>query len=185
MFEAIITSIIGGGATGLLGVIIQRFADHKNKQLDMEKIKSQNDHEIALRKVDAEIMQQEWAARTQVAETEGYYKESVEDSKAFASSLMSEPQLYSVNVKPNKFQGSMLVILDFIRGLVRPGLTIYLCVLTSLIYFHAYKMLGVAMESTQAYEVLKLIIGTVLYLFSTCLLWWFGVRNKAPAPRIR
>lgn len=180
----IATSIIGGGITGILGVIVQRVADYKNKQLDLELSKQKFEQDVKLRQIDAEIMEKEYAGRNQIAMTEGAAQMDVADSQAFAASF-NGPIRYSENVKPNKTQGFMLVLLDFIRGLVRPMLTIYLCLVTTLMYFHARKLMGKEfLKPDQALELMKLIIGTVLYLTTTCILHWFGTRNKQKAPKI-
>jgi len=76
------------------------------------------------------------------------------------------------------------VIIDFIRGIVRPGLTVYLCALTTMIYVQARELLGKEdMTLASAIELEKLIVQTILYLTTTCILWWFGTRNSAPQPR--
>jgi len=184
--ETFFSSILSGGATGLIGIIIQRWADYKNKKLDIEASRERFSHERDMRKVDAEIMAQEWAARTKVAEIEVAGKIDVADSEAFAASF-NEPVRYSDGVKPTAGQGWMLIVLDFIRGIVRPGLTVYLCVLTTLIYLHARTLIGkegAILSSDQAVDLVKLIVGTVLYLATTCVLWWFGTRNKQKPPKV-
>jgi len=186
MLISLLTSIFSGGVTGLVGVIVQRFAEYKNRQLDLAANREKMAHEVALRKADAEIMAQEWAARTKVAEVEATGREAVEDSKAFAVALSSEPKRYSEGVKPSRGQGWALVVLDIIRGIVRPALTIYLCALTTFIYLHSRHLLNdKPIGPEQAMELLQLIIGTVLYLTTTCVLFWFGTRNKQEPPRVR
>lgn len=184
MFEflgSMFTSILSGGMTGIFGVAVQRFADYKNKQLDAQVLLQKQAHEIALREIDSKIMAQEWAGRTRVAEAEATGKEAAEDAKAFAASF-SEPSKFAVAT--SSAQNWLFVILDFIRGIVRPVLTVYLCILTTAIYVHAKGLLASDMSHGEAYELVKLIVGTILYLFTTCLLWWFGVRNKQPGPKI-
>lgn len=181
MLGTFFSSILSGGVTGILGVMVQRYADLQNKKLDRELSNDRYIHEEEMRRLDAEIMREEWAQRTRIAEIEAAGKVEVADSEAFAASF-NEPSLYSAKVQPTRGQSWMLVILDFIRGIVRPGLTIYLCVVTTLIYMHAKTLAG-SMTEAQAAELLKLVVGTILYLCTTCLLWWFGVRNKQPAPK--
>ena len=36
----------------------------------------------------------------------------------------------------------------------------------------------------QTEEMWGLIVGTILYLTTTCVLWWFGTRNKQEQPKI-
>jgi hypothetical protein len=186
MFEflgTVASSILGGGVTGLFGVAVQRIFDYKNKHLDIEANEKKYAHEINSKRVDAEIMQQEWAARTRVAEIEVEGRSDVAQSEAFSKSF-NEPVRYSESVKPSKGQGWMLVILDFIRGIVRPGLTIYLCVVTTMIYLQAHALLGTGVDPKEALELVKMIVGTELYLCTTCVLWWFGTRNKGAAPKL-
>lgn len=174
------SSILGGGITGILGVAVQRFADYKNKQLDIAASREKYAHEASMKRADAEIMQAEWAARTKVAEIETTGKIDVADSSAFAASFQTEPQRYSADVKPNVAQSWVFVILDFFRGIIRPGLTVYLCILTTLVYVQIDQKLKTnPLDQAQLAEISRLVIGTILYLTSSCCMWWFGTRNKA------
>lgn len=175
-----ILGVVGGGVTGLFGVVVQRIFDLKKQRLDQEARRDQYAHEIAKIKAEGEMMQLEYAARTQVAVAEAQGKEAVADAAAFGASQASEPQRFSDPSKADKLQAWLLFIIDFIRGLVRPGLTMYLCFVTTLIYLDAHLALkGQQMSTTQAIELTQRVIDTILYLTTTCLLWWFGVRNKA------
>lgn len=182
-----VMSVFSGGVTGLLGVGIQRIFDWLNKREEIKAQESKQAHEVAMLRANAEVMAQEWAARTRVAEVEAAGKEAVADAQAFAASFGMEPQSYSVKVKPSKGQGWLLVALDFIRGIIRPGLTVYLCAITTLVYFQARDMLlsfRAQMDPIDAVDISKLVISTVLYLTTTCVLWWFGTRNKQSAPKV-
>jgi len=183
-FGELLTSVFGGGLTGLLGVIVQKVADYKAKKLELEIQRDKQHHEIELRKVDAAIMQQEWAARTKVAEVEAAGAEAVADSKAFAISLASEPKRYSEGIPATPRQAWMMFTLDLLRGIVRPGLTIYLCAITTIIYVQANKLIQGGIEPTDAVEIVKVIINTILYLTTTCILFWFGTRNKQAGPKL-
>lgn len=180
----ILGSILSGGATGLLGVGIQKLFDFKTKKLELDAEQKKFEHEVALRRVDAEIMQQEWASRTKVAEVEASAKVEVEDAKAFATALTSEPKMYSEGTTRTPAQVWMLIILDFLRGIVRPGLTIYLCFITTVIYYQANKLLNTNLIlPTMAYDLVNQIVQTVLYLTTTCVLFWFGARNHTKGPK--
>ena len=176
------SAIIGGGATGILGAAVQRYADYKGRQLDLQAQASKQTHEVAMREADAKIMAQEWAARTQVATIEGETREAEADARAIEASYQLEPKQYSGSVKPTRGQGWLLVLLDVLRGVVRPGLTIYLCVLTTQIYNEMASQVG-PLTADQRYETTKLIVGTILYLFTTVTLWWFGTRSSGKQPR--
>ena len=160
----VLGSVFGGGVTGLLGVAIQRVADYKNKKLDIELEKTKFQHEVAIQTLIAN-------AKIEVADSEGF-KES-----------QKERAIYSSQVKPSEKQGWVLITLDVIRGTIRPFLTIYLCALTTLIYFHAKRIISFdLMAPNDATALVNKIIEAVLYLTVSAVLWWFGTRNKGKQP---
>lgn len=177
---SLITSAFGGGLTGLIGGAVQKVFEYKTKKLEIEAAKEKYTHEVALRKVDAEIMKEEWAARTKVADIEATAKIEVADSAAFAESLKTENKNYLDYLdKLNDKQDWFFVILEFIRGSIRPFLTVYLCGVTTLIYLKAARLLSAdVILPGMAYDLLTQIINTVLYVTTTCVLWWFGTRNS-------
>lgn len=182
-----IGSILSGGATGLLGVAFQRFFDFLKIKQELQLKKMEMDHEVAMRREDAAIMAQEWAARTKVAEVEAAGREAVAAENAFAASFTMEPKQYSARAKIGPVAGAVLVALDFVRGIVRPGLTIYLCAITTLIYIEARAVIaGVdVLTNAEAVAIHSTIVNTILYLTTTCVLWWFGTRNKQKPPGVK
>lgn len=163
-----------GGITGILGAGLQLFAQYKLEQLKLETLKIKNEHEIA-------ITNAEWAGRSQVAATEAAGREAVADSEALAASYKMEPTMYSAGQKLGVMQRWVFVLLDFVRGIIRPALTIYLGALTTYVLWLVNETVGVrVLTATQAYELWVMVVGTVMYLTTTCVLWWFGTRNKTP-----
>lgn len=151
-----ISSIFLNGALGLVGGIAQKIADYKTKKLELELLQKKTEAEIQLRRVDAEIMAQEWQARTKVAEIEAEAKISVEDSKAFAASYELEPKQYGI------------LFLDILRGSIRPLLTVYLVVLTSIAYSRTNG--GIVNPD--------ILVMAILDMTSMCVGWWFGSRGS-------
>lgn len=183
-----LSSIFSGGVTGLLGVAFQRFFDFLKVKQEMQMKKQDQEHELALRRQDAELMAQEWAARTKVAEVEAAGREAAADAESFGKSFAMEPARYSEGVTLTPISGLMLVIADFLRGIVRPGLTIYLCVITTMVYLDSQAILKaykLTLPVDQAVDLAKLIVSTILYLTTTCVLWWFGTRNKQKPPGVK
>jgi len=179
---SMVASVISGGATGIIGVAVQRVADYFNQKQKNTDAEKQRAHELAMRKQDAEIMVIESQNRLQIAEVDAYSRESVADAQAFAASFATEPMRYSEPSKITGGQSWLFAILDVIRGLVRPGLTAYLAVLSSLIYWQSVKVLtaeGMTLDPERAYALVDEAMGTVLYLFTCCTLWYFGSRNRA------
>ena len=168
-------SLASGGVTGLIGTAIGGYYTYQSKKLDIELEKTKLANEIELKKADAAIMQQEWAARTQIAQTTADAQVEAEDAKGFAASLTSEPQRYATGSLTTT-QNWLMVFLDFFRGIIRPSMTLYLTILTTIIYLQARQILGGGMSAEQATGLVGKIIDTVLYLTSTVTLWWFGSR---------
>lgn len=189
LFGTVFGAIFSGGATGIIGVIAQRYADYKNKQQDMALEAQRQANAIALKEVDAKIMAQEAAARLQVVSLEGENAarvatisadaaEAQADATAFAKSFEMEPKLYNSGNLTNG-QNWLMVLLDAFRGSVRPALTIYLCVLTTMIYIQAKDILGKEdLDVKQAMDLHDYIVHSIIYLTTTIVLWWFGTRNK-------
>lgn len=180
---SVLSSILSGGLTGLFGIIVQRVADYKKQQLDLKVLELNNAHEVAMKEVDLKIMGAEWAGRVKIADVETAGRIDSNDAQAFIAS-MNEPKMYSEKVAPDRFQGWALVLLDFIRGIVRPGLTIYLCVLTTILYMNAKDLMAVygGLDPRGASELLHKVSDTILYLATTTVLWWFGTRQKKKTP---
>src|SRR5258708_21202019 len=152
-------SVLSGGATGLIGVALQRFGDNKKKQLEIEAGKEKFDQDLALKQVDMQIMEKEWAGRVQVAQTEAEAAADAAASQAFAASYAMEPKRYSEGVSVGKAGGFLLVLLDVVRGIVRPALTVYLCGLTTVIYYQARELSGNAdLDPEQAVSIDDLMV---------------------------
>lgn len=185
--SSIVGSLFSGGLTGLLGIGLQGITSYFTKKQELAELKLKQDHDIEVIRANAEVMKEEWAQRTKLAEVEGATQVEVAAEGSFKESYSLEPKLFSVNVTaPSKIESFMLVLLDFIRGLIRPGLTIYLCVLTTLIYFEARDLIYKEnLDTLQALDLTETVINTVLYLFVTCTLWYFGIRNNEKAPKIK
>lgn len=183
LLGALFGSIFSGGATGLAGVIIQRWADYKNKQLDIQVEREKRETEIAKRKADAEIMTAEWNGRLRVAQEEGATSKDVAETNAFNTTLLKEPERYSQGTfTPG--QQWILVLLDALRGSVRPLLTIYLCALTTYVWVQVRQLVETEdLNVDAALSVWKMVVQNILYLTTTVVLWWFGTRNRAQQPK--
>lgn len=182
-----VMAILSGGATGILGVVAQRLFDHWKLKQENDRLRLEHQFELEKRRVDAEIMQQEWAQRTKLAEVEGATKREVADAAAFVESFKLEPARYAEGVKVGRWGGFMLVLVDVLRGAVRPGLTVYLAWIATALYLDSAKIQATLNPGGQAQLLVELhqqIVLTLLYLFTTCVLWWFGTRNKQQQPKL-
>lgn len=179
-------SLLGGGVTGIIGTGITKYFELQTAKVELQRDDKRYAHDEAMKKADADIMAQEWAARTRIASVEAADHETQGDAAAFTTSQGNEPKRYSDGVTPSWSQAWLLFILDFLRGIVRPALTVYLCALTTRLYLEAHAILAGKdiLSPTEAADLVRLIVNTILYLTTTCILWWFGTRNKQKAPPI-
>lgn len=192
MLTDLLSVVMSGGVTGLLGIVAQRAFDWMGEREKRRTLEARQAHEVAMVKANAEVMAQEWAAREKMAITEAAGRQAVAEQEAFAASYRLEPERYADGKAPKGLIGSLgwllMVLTDFARGIVRPGLTVYLCIITTLIYFQAADMIdeyGLRLGVAAANDLIRRIIETILYLTTTCVLWWFGTRNAGKPPAMR
>lgn len=182
LIGTVFSGILAGGATGILGVAFQRFFDYLHVKETLKKEKQQQDFELEKRRIDIQVTQAEWAGRVKVADTEASAAKDVAESNAFAASLFKEPERYSTGTT-TAGQQWVLVLLDALRGSVRPLLTIYLCVLVTMLWIEARTIVGKEDLSTaEAVQLMQTIVGSIIYVWTTCTLWWFGTRNRQKQP---
>lgn len=173
-----VLSVISGGATGLIGTAVQSVYQYKTRQLDIDLEKTKAANEIEKIKLDIEMQKQEWSSRTQIATIQTTGEVDKADAAALVASYDMEPKQYSEKSLLTHGQEWIMVLLDALRAIIRPGLTVYLCVVTSLIYFETRGLIQIVDNQTNAFALLEKLVNTILYVTTTCILWWFGSRNK-------
>jgi hypothetical protein len=170
-----IFGVLTGGATGLLGVVAQRYFDLKNKQQEIEVVKLNLENALRLKSLEIEQSKQEWAAKeavarigaqatTEVAEQERFGKEAGADAEVQMSSYGADTLAYlndAVLSSQSSWLRGALGIVDVIRGLTRPTLTAYLTCIA-----HSMYLLAPTPE----------VVATLLYLDTVAVVWWFGTR---------
>lgn len=198
-FFSLIGSVLSGGATGLLGVVFGKVADYFKLKQELEVVRENHKHDVEMKNADAAIMREEWAQRTKIAQIEGEAKVGAADAEAFGKSFSMEPTRYSEGMKPaeggkwakafQNFGWFTMVLVDAVRAVVRPGLTLYLAWITTQMYERAGATLAVIQTDPLAHaaamdSVYQQIVYTLLYLFTTCVTWWFGTRNQQKPPKV-
>ena len=171
MFEAI-TSILSGGLTGILGSAISRYSEFKTRKLELEV-------ELKRGEQDLKQIELESARDVQIAEREAASAELSAEHQALSASHAADSASYLQAAKSG-WTRLLMGLVDFVRGLMRPAITIYLIVLTSWIAKTLYDLVlryqHEAFSATQAFGLWSEVINMVLYLTSAAVLWWFGSR---------
>ena len=156
MFDALL-ALLTGGATGLLGTAITAGVDYFQA-------KQRHAQEIELRRLDHEIALAEAAS----VERQVAIEAEAESEKAAWEALKASYQ--EARQRWSSGESAWIVFVDVVRGLTRPALTWAFLALTGIIYF-TLAAGDAAMRGR--------IVETVLYLTTTCVLWWFGGRQLA------
>ena len=185
LLGTIISGVLGGGATGLLGVLIQRWFDLKNRDRDLEVLRMNLQNSIQLAQLESERARMRADADERIADRDAEARENEADSKSMVASYEHDRAAYLDKSAQRRkgFLGGLITLMmafvDFTRGILRPGLTIYLTAIVTVMFLQIRAMLelkGIEMTSEQLLTLLAQIIATILYCFSACVLWWFGTR---------
>jgi len=167
--------LITGSAFGLIGSAVTNiFGLMKQKQV--------NKQEVTLRQIDLEAMDKEYEFRDRGATREAETALSLSADKLMVESFGHDAASYSKGVKPSALGSFLLVIVDFVRGLTRSGLTIYLI---WQVYSTRVEVQGVldsigasALDAGTALGIYQEVVKMTLFLASAAISWWFGTRAK-------
>jgi len=177
----ILSAIFGGGATGLLGGVLTKIFDYYTNKQRLEQLREQWKHEEAMLEKESQrdvlIAKQEAVAKIEAAEAEAMAESFRSDKASYSASLPFAQLPPSVQ----KWVAIALVFVDFVRGITRPGLTIYLCAVSTYFYIKLQQILaqaGTPISAEQAFELSKMIVVAMLYLTTTAVGWWFASRTK-------
>jgi hypothetical protein len=191
--------VILGGVTGLIGSVVGGIFKYKTMKAQIELKKNEFAHEKEMVKAESEAMIAEAKAniaitRAQVEgavdlkDAEAYVASQKEGNKQMFSSVWVE-KLFTVQGKWQFFTlplGMVIAFLfgftDFLRGIIRPVLTIYLCGATTWITHMAWTIMQanqIGLTSVEASAIFMQVTSILTYLTVSCVTWWFGDRRIA------
>lgn len=185
----LLSGVFTGGATGLLGLLLQRYFDLKNKQQDVEIIKLNLANSVELAKMEAERLKVKVDAEVHIAETESESEKYKSDNELMAASYENDKAQY-LDKESMRKEGKvaalvmfMMAFVDFFRGMLRPGMTVYLCFVVTYMFYWVRDLAaqyGNLMTSDNLQVLIVQIISTILYAFTTATVWWYGSRPAQP-----
>ena len=155
----LLTGLLAGGTTGLLGTIATGVTDYMERRARHREALESQRLDIELAQIEAASVEHRATLALQTAELEA-------EGRALEASYDEARQRWS-----GAGEGGPIVWVDVVRGLTRPLITWLLIILVAGIYW----------TSLPEEEALRTrIVATVLYLATTCVVWWFGGRRPAP-----
>lgn len=192
ILTGIVGSIFSGGATGLIGIVAQRYFDYKNKQQEIQIVQMNLQNAIDIKRIDLEVAKEDRAARVAVADKEMLARiEEAEQTRAareFEAEASVQKASYETDsaayltadvLKAGRFIRWTMAAVDALRGSIRPVLTVYLVIVTHLMYNEMHRLLvarGASLSNSDVMDIVTQIVGTLLYLATTAVVWWFGTR---------
>lgn len=179
ILATLISGVLSGGATGLLGVILQRYFDLRGRDKDIALLELQHRQALALAQIESERAAMRAQADFDIADRAAEARESEADSRSLVASFEADRAQYldKGSQRGSKFAVFCFTVVDTVRGLIRPILTAYLVGLATVMFLWARQLAGDAsITQEQAVNLIGQIVATILYLATACTLWWFGSR---------
>lgn len=187
----IIAGVLSGGATGLLGVLIERVFGFLNAKNELAKLRLQHEQALALANIESARAERRAEADERIADRQAEAAEEAAYARAMVASYEHDRATYlpqgTLTAKhwAAKFAVAGFALVDIARGLIRPGMTVYLCVVVTVMWQSMQAELALVNAQPTAAQLMELraqITATILYCATTCVVWWFGARapqNKA------
>jgi len=187
--------IILGGVTGLIGNAFTTWFKYKNAKMD-------NTHKEKMVALETRAMIEE--SKMQIKVTQARIEGEVElaDAAAFDTAqkvgnkqLFAEKWIDMIMEGGNRkwtgwffrLMGTVIAagfaLVDWLNGMMRPALTLYLIGASSYITYLAWEIMQQAglsmMTTTQAIGIFQQVTSTMIYLAVSAVTWWFGDRTMS------
>lgn len=168
--------LASGGVGAIVGAVGSYFAKREERKLLAEKHQyNLADRELDLREQEAEQSHAVAMAdkKMELAEVEGDIAVDVADSSAFVESVKGS----------SKTTGSPVG--DFVKGLMRPLITMYLLVIVSILGWKLHALIGglTGLANDEVFALYNEIITSTIFLCMVSVTWWFGSRPHAKHSR--
>lgn len=166
-------AVLSGGVTGLLGSGLQVVGQYFTKKQD-------NAHDEKMRELDMKSMTLEAELKLKQAEQEADAARAIAEQHSFDASFGNDKATYATGPVTGWMQ-NVLAVVDAVRGVIRPAITMWMCWQLWRIYTELYTLIGGFKGYSPVYifTLMNDVVYTVLYVATTVILWWFG--SRAPA----
>ena len=153
-------SFLTGGASGLIGTVLSGV-------MSFFQARQRHQQALEMRQLDMEEMRLEAETAEKRAALELEARTSEADAKALAASYRAASSRWSKGLTLTPAQAWVMVVIDAVRGLMRPALTLFYLYGTYAIWAAVLPGSDDGQHAAQA----------MVYLSTTCTLWWFGSRH--------
>lgn len=184
-----------GGILGAVGAIATGIMNYKSQKLKYEHDREVMAHELNVIKAESDanvkIIETQTRGTIDLADANAY-----RDSQKYGNLNMLASGMIEKLSEMKTGEGAtpwfartiltiivlLLSLVDFLKGLMRPGLTAYHVILTTYITATAWQIArtqNVIFGADDAVRIIFQVVNTVLFLTVTCVTWWFGDRRMA------
>jgi hypothetical protein len=182
-----------GSITGLIGNFINQWQLRKSKKMEF-------DHEIAMAKVQIDILNAKTDAAIKINEAQIKGAVELEESKAYTTNIVVANQesfsdawldkllettgWYRLFTLPlASFLMFGFAIVDIIKGFMRPVLTLGFTAAFGYITYMSYTIIKAkgfeTLTPEQAVLYFTMAVDTCVMLTATCVTWWYADRRMA------
>lgn len=178
---------IAGVITGLVGTIATSFLNlrtqkEKNKH-ELNMVEAQTKAMIAEAQANIRITEQEVAGEMERMDAE-IYKETIKagNQQALDSKLLEKLFSSKWTTPIGVLLAFLLGFVDFLKHLMRPGLTAYLVLVSSWLTWEATKIIQLKQDllsASMALDIFNDMVNVIFYLTVSVVTWWFGDRRVA------
>lgn len=171
MLETLLGILASGGTGAIVGLIGSIAA----KWLDLKVLKEKLTVEVKMAEIRTRELELEQSHALALAdkeidkaEVEGKITLDVAEMQAFAESQKAQAIRYGG-------------VVDSIRGLMRPVITLFLLIASTWILYLVWQMVGglQALDQDELLALFKSQIDAMTFLTMTAVTWWFGSRPSA------
>lgn len=173
IFADAIGAILTGGATGIAGAGLQFLGNYFKDKQDKK-------HQLEMRKLEMDSMKLEADLALSKSQQEAEATMALAEQHAFEKSFDNDRATYTPANGVDPRATWFLVCIDFIRGLVRPLITLWFVYLLADLQAQVFRLTGglETLPATALEQLFNNIILTILYIATTVILWWFGSRPQ-------
>lgn len=171
MLETLLGILASGGTGAIVGLI----GSIAIKWLDLKVLKEKLTVEVKMAEIRTRELELEQSHALALAdkeidkaEVEGKITLDVAEMQAFAESQKAQAIRYGG-------------VVDSIRGLMRPVITLFLLIASTWILYRVWQMVGglQALDQDELLALFKSQIDAMTFLTMTAVTWWFGSRPSA------
>jgi hypothetical protein len=183
-----------GPFIGIAGSAVTGYLNYKTSQLQQKEREAERKYELAKIEAETKAMIAESEASIRVAQVTYSGQVDVEEARAFTE---SQKDAHGCNLDAGVIVSMydrgpvmavfaailtfLLGICDVLKGLIRPGLTIYAMVAASWVTYESYNIFAsfeiARFDAQEAWSSWQATVEFILLMAATLVSWWFGDRR--------